>query len=739
MHPLTPPGDRASLSVALTTTYGNRRMASPGEIEKLERRWLENMQGLTFAPLAEAYRKAGRLEEAFQTLELGLAHHPDYVPAHIVRGRCALAAGDDTVAASAFALVLSFDSLNLIALRGLAEISLRSGRPQEAVLHLRRLLEVDPTDVEATTRLAELQAKASPAPAADVAPPPVSDYAPPSSSSDFLSSDPAPGETIFPPRDLNEGTGAPEISDDRFSLGDADDEADPVDLHIDERWSDPGARNEFALANDSETLSALPEMADSLDRAGDSESPDVSLPSIEIDVVPTLKDLTEEEDGPTESGAQTEWASLAGLTIHESEGDSEGPVEAETPDSEVPGDDLGEPTVRLLDSADTLPANPWTPAELPTSAPEETVSSAEDGDVADTEMALPDAEDSGAREFRDEGEELETWPDGPPAVSQATSPSDPWMTAGEADLEARSGPRESEPASLDGGASSGWMSDGAGSDETLESIGGETPRETTGMPSAGEVSLTVPEGPQDTEGNACPDESDERAFDEPASADVSPEASAEPWQRSTDTAPAPDIASPAEGEGDEEGEEDALVVTESMAEIFLRQGHDELALAVYTELARRDPGNVRLQEAISRLAPTSDVDEATPTVEAVPARFAASSTGGESLGEFLATVLAVREPTSPLAVTPPAMDRPREGEPTRPADKHFGLDSVFGDDPADASTPPASTDGGEGTTPSFDEFFSDRSPVVAPPSSTPSDSDSEDLQHFNEWLKGLKR
>ena len=34
-------------------------MAFSSEIEKLERRWQENPLGLTFAPLAEAYRKAG--------------------------------------------------------------------------------------------------------------------------------------------------------------------------------------------------------------------------------------------------------------------------------------------------------------------------------------------------------------------------------------------------------------------------------------------------------------------------------------------------------------------------------------------------------------------------------------------------------------------------------------------------------------------------------------------------------
>src|ERR1043166_158755 len=62
-------------------------MAFPSEIEKLRRRWQENPLGLTFAPYAEACRKAGDLATALQVLAEGIERHPDYVPAHIVHGR----------------------------------------------------------------------------------------------------------------------------------------------------------------------------------------------------------------------------------------------------------------------------------------------------------------------------------------------------------------------------------------------------------------------------------------------------------------------------------------------------------------------------------------------------------------------------------------------------------------------------------------------------------------------------
>ena len=128
-------------------------MAFSGEIEKLERRWQENPLGLTFAPLAEAYRKAGDPARALELLEQGLAQHPNYVPAHIVRGRCHLDAQSDPAAELAFLRVTELDPENVIALKSLAELSERGGRLLEAFHRLEVLLDVDRNNEEARGQL----------------------------------------------------------------------------------------------------------------------------------------------------------------------------------------------------------------------------------------------------------------------------------------------------------------------------------------------------------------------------------------------------------------------------------------------------------------------------------------------------------------------------------------------------------------------------------------------------------
>jgi tetratricopeptide (TPR) repeat protein len=93
------------------------------EIEKLERRYAENPQGLTFAPLAEVHRKNGDTARALDLLRPGLELHPDYIPASIVLGRCHLDLGDLPAAETAFTHVLGLDSENVIALKALADIN----------------------------------------------------------------------------------------------------------------------------------------------------------------------------------------------------------------------------------------------------------------------------------------------------------------------------------------------------------------------------------------------------------------------------------------------------------------------------------------------------------------------------------------------------------------------------------------------------------------------------------------
>jgi hypothetical protein len=147
-------------------------MASLSEIEKLEARFRENPEGRYFAPLADAYRKAGRVDDALMLVQAGLERHPDYLSAHIVLGRCHLDQKDDGAALAAFQQVLTIDAENIIALKSLAEISERVGNALDARRWLTRLLTVDSMNTEAEEDLHRLggpveEAAAAGAPAAE--------------------------------------------------------------------------------------------------------------------------------------------------------------------------------------------------------------------------------------------------------------------------------------------------------------------------------------------------------------------------------------------------------------------------------------------------------------------------------------------------------------------------------------------------------------------------------------------
>ncbi len=141
------------------------------EIEKLERRYAENPQGLTFAPLAEVHRKNGDVARALELLQPGLALHPDYIPASIVLGRCHLDLGDLPAAEGAFTHVLALDGENVIALKSLADITERLYRFDEAERWLRTLLAVDRSNDDARDQLGRVEAARRQAEAASSAAP----------------------------------------------------------------------------------------------------------------------------------------------------------------------------------------------------------------------------------------------------------------------------------------------------------------------------------------------------------------------------------------------------------------------------------------------------------------------------------------------------------------------------------------------------------------------------------------
>jgi|GEM_PF-5933253 len=137
-------------------------MAYKSEIEQLQRRYDEKPEQW-FAALADAYRKKGQVETALEIVRRGIDDRPNYVSGHIVLGRCLVDVGEDAEALTVFQQVLELDGENIIALRMLGEIAERHHDPTDARRWLERLLEVDPMNQQARDTLERLAAQGAPA------------------------------------------------------------------------------------------------------------------------------------------------------------------------------------------------------------------------------------------------------------------------------------------------------------------------------------------------------------------------------------------------------------------------------------------------------------------------------------------------------------------------------------------------------------------------------------------------
>jgi hypothetical protein len=173
------------------------------------------------------------------------------------------------------------------------------------------------------------------------------------------------------------------------------------------------------------------------------------------------------------------------------------------------------------------------------------------------------------------------------------------------------------------------------------------------------------------------------------------------------------------------------VVTETMAEVLLQQGHAAEALGVYRELASRS-GDPRLQQRVAEL-------EAAAQPAPRPVRYSAAETGGRSVGDTLRAILAAGLPARPAA--PPvrqAAASGTEGAPTRPAAEALSLSSVFGEEtPAAPPAVPAAP--AERDRVSFDDFYGGAGPSQAQRGPRATEPKSDDLDEFHAWLQNLKR
>jgi tetratricopeptide (TPR) repeat protein len=87
-------------------------------------------EGRAFAPLADAYRRAGEIQQAVRLLNEGLARHPNFVPGHVVAARLYAEQGLAEEAAIAARNALKLDGENVSALRSLLRVLDQNADPE---------------------------------------------------------------------------------------------------------------------------------------------------------------------------------------------------------------------------------------------------------------------------------------------------------------------------------------------------------------------------------------------------------------------------------------------------------------------------------------------------------------------------------------------------------------------------------------------------------------------------------
>ena len=117
-------------------------------IRRHEERLLKEPGSLAFAPLADAYRKSGRVQEAIRLCRDGLERFPDYATARLILAKSLLDDGDQAGALTEVRTILAKSPSDAAAHRLAAELERTAGRVPEAVHHLRQAVTLDSADRE---------------------------------------------------------------------------------------------------------------------------------------------------------------------------------------------------------------------------------------------------------------------------------------------------------------------------------------------------------------------------------------------------------------------------------------------------------------------------------------------------------------------------------------------------------------------------------------------------------------
>jgi tetratricopeptide (TPR) repeat protein len=564
-------------------------MASSARIDELEKKFTENERRY-FAPLANEYRKTGDLERAIYICEQFLPQQPGHMSGHIVYGQALFESGRIDDARGVFETALSLDPENLIALRHLGDISARQGEPGAARRWYERVLEADPRNEEIHGLLDGLPDTGSEADV-DTARQPE-----PAETHDWQRPAVEPSPTIELPSS-SEAAAVPELLDLDVALSSTP-SASPADAA-------PRAERLPELpAPPMDDIETLPDTAELMPDVGARtegfQSAEFSAPAAPVEQALGLQSAYEDEvEGSSAPAVPV--VPLAGLEAH--------PGILDAPDTHAASSGLPELDERLSEDDGLL----LPPHGDPIAATASEHRDAEEGSAGWTPAPAPAAPDAALLDFEmpsKSGSDLataETNRSAPPTDIPRELP--PEVIAAEAEL------IDADVSAVPVSEAKSAPSSAAEPPDT-ESIGSE-------------LSFIDVEAQQEAESR------DEHPPELEVAARNEGEGGADSSAQVDEAEPLPATQRP--------------FVTETMAELYLKQGFRTEALAVYEQLSAANPGDARLVARVTSLR----IDTTAP-----------APSSGPPVREFFARLAARRPGERAAAAAPPAEDDFASSEPS---------------------------------------------------------------------------
>jgi len=134
---------------------------SDDAVERYKQMLAEDPQSRAFAPLAEAHRKAGRLEEAIKVARAGLDVHPGYSGGLVVLGRALYEKGELDNAVEVLQKAVTETPESYLGQKFLGKVLMDKGENKGALVALEAANLLSPEDEEVSRLLDEVKSKAT--------------------------------------------------------------------------------------------------------------------------------------------------------------------------------------------------------------------------------------------------------------------------------------------------------------------------------------------------------------------------------------------------------------------------------------------------------------------------------------------------------------------------------------------------------------------------------------------------